>query len=753
MADNSVIFQKLGGKYQLVMDKPDDLLNIDIVDEAHWMGTSAPCDAFACDPQLLKHLDTDGNSRVRTDEVKKARAWLFKMLADRSRLCEQSDTLSISAIDSSHPEGQALKSAAELIVKNLEAENTEEISLAQTRSRKQILSGAACNGDGIIPQERAQDEGTQKLIQDIMDTVGSVEDASGKKGANAELTDKFQKLSVEYLEWVKKGRLTRGHHSSTVLVWGHSTEEAYKCISVVEKKIDDFFSLCALLRLDRKIEQAFSISDEKLKELDISNRAQVDACIEAKPLAPPNAEESLFINENINTAYREKMDKFKEVALSKFKKDGDASTLTLSEWKDIKKLFAEYSGWFNEKKGAEVEKIGEKALAKYLSGPEIEKLKQLIEEDKAVADEVTQIENLEKLILFHKLFMEFVNNFISFNRLFDPRAVSMIQIGNLVIDERRFDLVVKVKDRAAHKKVAMRSNICIMYLTVIVRNGDKDEKMDIATAVTSGFTTNLYVGKRGIFVTPDGKTWDAEIVDFIQQPVSLSEALRMPFKKLGEFLGKQADRFTSTRYKNLETGVGKSINNAENSLVGDNKKPAGSFWTNGPMLMLGGGVGLAALGSAFAFIVKTFKSVSILNVLAVFAGILAIVAIPVIVMALFKLRQRNIGMFLEACGWSINSRMRLSCKLGLLFTYTPDLPANSKLKRADLVNLLAKNTLMKKKRSWRIWLWLAIALIIGGGIIYISRIVRDIDHNIPSAISEKKTVGSPLNPDKLKVVK
>jgi hypothetical protein len=265
-----------------------------------------------------------------------------------------------------------------------------------------------------------------------------------------------------------------------------------------------------------------------------------------------------------------------------------------------------------------------------------------------------------------------------------------------------------------------------MYLTIKTKKGDTEEKMDVAAAVTSGYVTNLYIGKRGVFFTPDGREWDAEMVDFIQQPVSVSEALRMPFKKIGEFISKQADKFSSARYKEMETGLGKSLDNAEKSLLSQSKvkaAPSGNIWTNGSMVMLGGGVGLAALGSAFAFVVKTLKSVSFMNVLAVIVGIILIVAIPVVAVAVIKLRRRNVGMFLEACGWSINSRMRLSCRMGMIFTYTPELPDGAVKKRRDLTRFLAKQ-ISRKKTHWLAWVISIIVVVVIffgiGSLIYFS---------------------------------
>ena len=199
--------------------------------------------------------------------------------------------------------------------------------------------------------------------------------------------------------------------------------------------------------------------------------------------------------------------------------------------------------------------------------------------------------------------------------------------------------------------------------------------MDIATGVTSGNISNLYVGKKGVFFTPDGKEWGAEVVDFIQHPVSVSEALWMPFTKLGEFIKKQTDKFTSSGYTKLEKGVGGTITNMGTTVA--SPQPAKTSWT-GPLMLLGGGIGIAGIGSAFASVTNALKSISPMQVLLFFIIIVIVVALPIILAAVFKLRKRNVGMFLEACGWAMNSSMRLTYKMALLFTNTHALPENSK---------------------------------------------------------------------------
>ena len=92
-------------------------------------------------------------------------------------------------------------------------------------------------------------------------------------------------------------------------------------------------------------------------------------------------------------------------------------------------------------------------------------------------------------------------------------------------------------------------------------------------------------------------------------------------------------------------------------------------------MLMGGGIGLAAIGSSVAFIAKSLQNISILNVLAVLLGIIVIFGGPLVVISLVKLFRRDLSRFLEAEGCAVNLRMRLSHRMGKIFSFRPQFPA------------------------------------------------------------------------------
>ena len=96
--------------------------------------------------------------------------------------------------------------------------------------------------------------------------------------------------------------------------------------------------------------------------------------------------------------------------------------------------------------------------------------------------------------------------------------------------------------------------------------------------------------------------------------------------------------------------------------------------SNMSMMLMTGGIGVAALGSSVAFIAKSLQNVSLSTVLAVLAGIIVIFGGPSVIIALCKIFRRNLSRFLESCGCAVNRPMRMSRKMGAIFTFTPHRP-------------------------------------------------------------------------------
>ena len=687
---------RLGGADQLLIEKPEDLAHIASLDEARWVATSLPTGSLTCDRKFLDYVDFDHNGRIRTDELRAAQTWLFHVLKDRSRLAEGSESLALEAIDASHEEGRALRAAAERLLANLGRAEAAEIALAQVRDRQTIVASGAANGDGIIPPEAAEDEAAAALIRDVIACMGGETDASGAEGASEATLEAFLAEARAHLAWRERGRVAPEGESSEIMVRGEETSAAFAALEAVEAKIDEFFGQCALARLDPRVTERAKLTEAELAALDMNDAAGLTARLAAAPLATLNADEVLPIDESVNPAWAGRLRAFAKVVLRR-NEDGRAR-LAREDWDGLKREFAPFRAWKVAEAGARVAGLGEERLRACLAGEAPGAVRRLVELDRAVARELAEVENVEKLILYQAHLMEFANNFVAFPALYDPSRRSLVEQGTLVMDGRQYTLCVKVADRAAHKRLAAGSHIFVLYVEVTGRDAEKETRFEVAAAVTGGSTGGLCVGKRGIFFTIDGREWDARVVDMVENPVSLGEAVKFPFKRLGQVVSKQFEKLRATFYSGVESGLDKNLAKAQKA-----PSPAAAPRPGATRdLLMGGGVAIAALGGVFAYMTKTIHDMGVLGVLRVVGIFVGAIAIFTAAVALVKLQRRNLAMLLEACGWAMNARMRLTHRMGRLFTRVPPLPKGAKRRRGDLVHTFER-TVPAEGRAWIGW--------------------------------------------------
>ena len=693
---NTMQFRKIGGSCQLVLAKAENLEQILQLDEAYWAVTAMPVEAAITDPEFLAFLDSDGNKRIRPAELKSAITWLTSLLRDYSGIDNGSDVLSLDALNPEHAEGPVLLSAAKLVLENLGAEDKTHLSLAQIRDKKSIIAAGNSNGDGIITPCSTQDPMLSACINDIITCCGSKQDLSGQPGIDAEILDAFIKNGSEHLKWLKTGR-----DEAAASPYGDRAVDFYSLYAVLREKINEFFFFCGGMVDD---DSRFGATTQT----DPLNTDAMQTFINKAPVAIPVQSALLSLNRWINPNWKDRLSDFFALA-RELNMIADPAVLTEPEWRAIEKSYADRSTWYAQKTEDNFDSLTLEQLEQYLAEETVSRLRGMLTDDLSVAGEIAACEQLRKLILFQQHMLEFVNNFVTLDRLFDPNRLSMIQPGVLTMDGRHFTLASSVTNLAEHKKIVQRSDICVMYLELSTGTADKLRKMTLAVAITSGTMRNIFVGKHGVYLTADNTEWDAKIIDLVQQPVSFTEALQTPFYRFGEFVGKQADRFFSAKVQNMENDVTKTVTQAANAKPPADPAKQQTPAVSGSMMLMGGGVGLAALGSSVAFIANSLKNVSLWNVVAVFAGIILIISGPIMLVSVIKLLNRCVSDFFAASGWAINPKMRLSRKMGRLFTYRPKFPQSIFLK-GDIVELFSRDFNRRPRTRFLVVLFLFLLL-------------------------------------------
>ncbi len=96
-------------------------------------------------------------------------------------------------------------------------------------------------------------------------------------------------------------------------------------------------------------------------------------------------------------------------------------------------------------------------------------------------------------------------------------------------------------------------------------------------------------------------------------------------------------------------------------------------------------IGLAAgmLGTAIASIVTGMLQLRWWQMLIAVAVIALIVSGPSVLIAVFKLRSRNLGPILDACGWAVNARLKISIRFGTALSQRAALPPGAERALAD----------------------------------------------------------------------
>ena len=198
-------------------------------------------------------------------------------------------------------------------------------------------------------------------------------------------------------------------------------------------------------------------------------------------------------------------------------------------------------------------------------------------------------------------------------------------------------------------------------------------------------------------------------------PISLWEAVKAPFQRIAGLAAKKVERIAAKQTESIETTTEAGLEKIATTPAGE-EKPAAALGhqTSVRDLLLGGGFAFAAVGSSLAFIVKTLSDVNPLHVGAVVVGLGSIVMLSSGLLGYLTLRSRDMSAMLEAAGWAVNFRMKLTRRLGRLFTHRRELPKDAVKRRRDLLDGFLAELEVVQSTWQRI---LAVLLVVGLGVL------------------------------------
>ncbi|BCU07779.1 hypothetical protein [Allochromatium tepidum] len=692
-------FNRLGGFDQVMIDSGEDIRHLPELDPKLWAALSCPTSGLEFDSHTLALLDTDGDGRIRIDEIKEAVHWTCRRLKDPGDLFKHGAGLPLDAIDDSTEEGRLIMASAWRILDNLGRTESTVITAAETANTTQIFAGSRFNGDGVVQPSAARDESVAQAISDIMRCVGSLPDRSGEDGIDQALCDRFFAEAREYLEWWAQAEAD----AANILPLGEDTESAAELFESVKTKIDDYFTRARLADYDQRAAELLNPAESDYAALAGRTLSLETEDLAGFPLARVEPGRALPLRQMVNPRWARDLDAFRTRVVAPLL--GDIDSLSETQWLDLSKRFEAHSVWRSHRRGALVAPLGATRLRALVEGPFQAAIADLIEQDLELAGVSDAIESVDRLVHYYQHLEPLLQNFVSLRDFYTPGRKAVFQAGTLYLDGRACDLCVRVDDPAKHAALANLSQIYLAYCDCRRRGGT--ETLTIAAAFTAGDGDNLMVGRNGVFYDRNGDDWDATIVKIVEHPISAGQAFWSPYKRLGRMISQQIEKFAGARDKAVDTGAEQGVTTLatkaqEPSAGGPAPAPFDIAKFAGIFAAIGLAVG--AIGTALASVMTGLLSLSWWQIPLALLGLMLAISGPSMLLAHLKLRQRNLAPLLDANGWAVNAQAKISIPFGAMLTSTAQLPKGAARSLRD--------PFAEKKRPWKTYLVL-LALLAG----------------------------------------
>ena len=680
-------FASVGGTVRVDIQSGEDIRHLGELDRKMWTVLSCPVEGLEFDAKTLQLIDTDGDGKIRVDEVIKTAQWLTRVVKDADELLQENDTLSFGNFNTEDPDGARLLSSARQILKNLKLEK-EEIALEDTADNVKIFAETKFNGDGIITPASAADEDTAKLIETIAG-VASATDRSGVPGITAGHIEAFYTACSDYAAWQQAG-------TKEVFPFGDKTADALASVDALKDKVADFFMRCKLIGFDAAITGAVDVKADEIAAIE-GNLAAAAEQIGLQPLAKPTPDGKLVLKA-VNPAWKAAVDSM--VALNEVKKEA----LDEDDWAAIVAKFAPYTAWLDAKKGGEVEALGLDAVKAILQEDKKAALLELLEKDKAEEANALSIEEVDKLLRLNKFFYRFLNNYVVLADFYAPDKKAIFQAGRLYIDQRSTDLCVKVTGPAA--EISSLSGMYILYCACTSEKLGKS--FNIAAVLTDGDVDGLREGKNAVFYDREGNDYTAKVTAIVDNPISIRQAFWAPYKKVVRMVNDKIDKSAAEKNEKSMAGLTSATDNATSvKLEGEGKEAASAITSTFDIAKFAGifaaiGMAIGFIGQFLVALAKGIAAVKFWVLLLIILGIMLLISGPSMFIAWRKLRKRDLGPILNANGWAINASALVRVKFGKTLTSLAQYP---KLAAVDPEE-------RKKSNSRKFWCWFCLVVIL-----------------------------------------
>ncbi|KFA59733.1 hypothetical protein A9G48_09760 [Gilliamella sp. wkB18] len=661
-------FQRVGGLDQVVFKNAKDIINLPELDPKLWVALSCPTTGLDFDKKTLALLDSDKDGRIRIPDILDAISWTRDKIISFDSILNTSETLPLSQINTSTPQGKKLSVTAQSILASLDKNNVDYLTQDDIQKSIKINENKLYNGDLIFPASSELSPDMQMFIKTAIKTIGAQKDMSGQDGINLDIAKTFVANLKIWQQWQKD-------ISNFQTPFGENTAETWKLVQMLTPKIDDYFLRVELAQYAPQAQTALNVDEKYI--VPTENGLLSDEALAELPLSKIDTTDALDLVNGLNPLWKTKIGRFKTLVASTL---STPDKLTQQEWQNIKNSLENYTTLISSKPELSkldvttqptesIEDIPTKLITSMANDELLTKFEKMVEQDNKTPISASDVLILEKLVLFHKHLYRLLINFVSFADFFIPTTRAAFQLGKLYIDGRCANLCVAVDNIAKHSTMANYSELCLLYCEC-TRHG---QKQLIAAAMTAGQGDLLIEGRNGVFIDNEGNDWDANVVKIITKPISIQQAILAPYQRIGRCITEQINKWASSKDADVEKSSEQALQNPVNKF--DIGKSVGIFAAIG--------LAVGAIGTALASIFQAIFSLTWWQLPLSFIGLFLIISGPSVILAWLKLRRRTLGPLLEASGWAINGQVKINLMLGRLLTSKAELPTNAKRNLRD----------------------------------------------------------------------
>jgi hypothetical protein len=687
-------FFRAGDVDQVVLAEGADLEQLAELDQKLWMALSCPTRGLEFDSRMLDCVDTDHDGHIRSPEVLAAVDWAKQVFGNLDELFAEGRSVPLTSINQKTQLGRDLLAASRRLLAKLGRADAGTLSAEDVAGAAEILAASRLNGDGIVPADSAEDEPTRRAIEDIIKVTGGKPDRSGKPGVDQATIGKFFEDAAATVAW-----LDQADQDAAIRPLSSATSEAAAAVDAVRAKVDDYFARCRLAAFDGRAVTALGPAESDLVALAGKTLTNDAAEIAQLPLAAIGAARRLVLSDGLNPAWAAKVAAMTSAAVRPML-GADKTALIESDWTTIKDRLAPFAAWQAARPSAALSVLRDVRIRELHAGNFRQDLNALVVKDAAMEDQSSQIDLVEKMILFRRDLVRLVRNFVNFSEFYGQRR-AIFQAGTLYLDGRSCSLCLPVEDAPKHAAVAGLARAFLVYCDCTRKGG---EKRSIVAVVTGGGTDNLMVGRNGVFFDHKGNDWDATVTRIIENPISIRQAAWAPYKRfvrmIEEQVAKRASAADEEARQKTQAAAMQTVHadkaKAEDAAA---KPPEAKKIDVGTVAAIG--VAVAGMATFLSSILATFLGLGMWMPLGAL-GLLLAISGPSMLIAWLKLRQRNVGPILDANGWSVNALAKINIPFGSALTKVAALPRGARRQSRD--------PFAQKRSPWGLYLTLLVLL-------------------------------------------